>query len=54
MAIVLGLLVLWLALIVLGFAVKALLWLGIAACVAFFATVAVGTIGYLSAQRRRP
>lgn len=52
-AVVLGLLALWLALTVVGFLVKALLWLGIAALIAFLVTGAIGAIGYLSAIHRR-
>jgi hypothetical protein len=49
---ILVLLFVWLALTVLGFTVKALLWLALVATFLFFATAAVGVIGYVSAQRR--
>lgn len=52
MILILGLLFLWLALMVLGFAVKALLWLALLSTFLFLATVAVGVIGYVSAKRR--
>jgi hypothetical protein len=41
---IIGLLVLWLILVVLGFAIKALLWLAIVGVVLFVVTVAFGVI----------
>jgi hypothetical protein len=42
MGLILGLLVLWLVLVVVGFAVKALLWLAIVGLVLFVVTGVVG------------
>lgn len=44
MGLIIGLLVLWLILVVLGFAIKALLWLAIVGVVLFVVTVAFGVI----------
>jgi hypothetical protein len=52
MILILGLLILWLALAVLGFTIKALLWLALVSTFLFLATAAVAAIGYFSAQRR--
>jgi hypothetical protein len=52
MILILGLLILWFALAVLGFTVKALLWVALVAMFLFFTTAAVGVIGYVSAKRR--
>jgi hypothetical protein len=52
MILILGLLFLWLALALLGFTIKALLWLALVSTFLFFATAAVGVIGYVSAKRR--
>jgi hypothetical protein len=42
--IIIALLILWLALALIGFVIKTLLWLGIAAAVLFVATLVVGII----------
>lgn len=42
---IIGLLIVWLVLVVLGFAVHALLWLAIVAIILFVATVIFGLIG---------
>lgn len=44
MGLIIGLLVLWLVLVVVGFAVKALLWLAIVGIVLFIATGIFGAI----------
>ncbi|HET9257545.1 MAG TPA: hypothetical protein VFO16_20410 [Pseudonocardiaceae bacterium] len=44
MGLVIGLLILWLVLVVVGFAVKALLWLAVLGIVLFLATSVVGVI----------
>jgi hypothetical protein len=44
MGLILGLLVLWLVLVVVGFAVKALFWLAIVGLVLFLATGVLGAL----------
>ncbi|MGH3721687.1 MAG: hypothetical protein ACRDRI_23140 [Pseudonocardiaceae bacterium] len=44
MGLIIGLLVLWLVLVVVGFAVKTLLWLAIVGLVLFIATGVVGAL----------
>lgn len=51
MVLILGLLVLWLVLVVLGFAVKSLLWLAIIGIVLFIATGIFGAVRRRSAAR---
>jgi hypothetical protein len=53
MGLIIGLLVIWLALVVIGFAVKALLWLAIVGIVFFIATCIFGLI-YGRAGRGAP
>lgn len=50
MGLILGLLVLWLVLVVVGFAFKALLWLAIVGIALFVAT---GVLGALRGRSRR-
>lgn len=50
MGLILGLLVLWLVLVVIGFAIKAFLWLAIVGLVLFVAT---GVFGAIQGRRRR-
>lgn len=50
MGLILGLLVLWLVLVVVGFAVKALLWLAIVGLVLFVVT---GVFGAIRGRSRR-
>lgn len=50
MGIILAVLVLWLSLAIIGFAIKTLFWLAIIACVLFFVTLATGVIMHV----RRP
>jgi hypothetical protein len=45
MGLIIVLLVVWLALVIIGFAIKALLWLAIAGIVLFVATSIYGAIG---------
>jgi hypothetical protein len=47
---ILGLLVLWVVLIVVGFAVKALLWLAIVGVVLFVVTSAVGAVVHTTSR----
>jgi hypothetical protein len=51
MGIIIGLLILWLVLIVVGFVFKAVLWLAIIACIAFALTAASGVITYIKSPR---
>ncbi|GJF03773.1 hypothetical protein PSD17_27320 [Pseudonocardia sp. D17] len=51
MVLIIGLLVLWLVLVVLGFAVKSLLWLAIIGIVLFIATGTFGAVRRRSAAR---
>lgn len=51
MGVIAGLLILWLILMFVGFAVKALLWLAIAAIVAFVITLAAGVIQHVRSSR---
>lgn len=44
MGLILGLLVLWLVLVVVGFTIKALLWLAVVGLVLFVATAVFGAI----------
>lgn len=44
MGIIIALLALWLVLVVLGFAIKAFLWLAIVGIVLFVATLALGVV----------
>ncbi|MDQ2788548.1 MAG: hypothetical protein M3Y73_02115 [Actinomycetota bacterium] len=44
MGLILGLLVLWVVLVVVGFAIKALLWLAIVGLILFVATAVFGAI----------
>jgi hypothetical protein len=51
MGLIIGLLVLWLILVVIGFAVKTLLWLAIAGIVLFVITGIFGAVRRRSAAR---
>ena len=53
MAIIGALLILWLILVFIGFAVKALLWLAIAAIVLFLGTAAFGVVQHLGSKPPR-
>lgn len=50
MGLIIGLLILWLVLVVVGFAVKALVWLAIVGIVLFLAT---GVFGAIRSRRGR-
>lgn len=51
MGLLIGLLVIWLVLVVLGFAIKSLLWLAIVGIVLFLLTGAFGGMRYRSRAR---